>query len=81
MSRPSRRERFRPAELLSLAAVVAVFVGLIVLLTTRQIQLAAVFAGLSFIIAVIALAMLALAAAPTPSERTDLEQQDRDAHH
>ena len=81
MTSPSRRDRFRPLELLSLAGIVAVFVGLIVLMSTRELGLAVVFAGLSFIVTVVVLAMLALATKPSGDERIDLDEQDRDAGH
>ena len=81
MSTPSRRDRFRPLELLVFSGVVAVFVGLIVLMSTRQLLLTLVFAGISFIVSLIVLAMLALSTAPDVDERLDIDQQDRDAGH
>ena len=59
--KPSRRERLKPLELVGLSALVAVFVGLVVLLTTRDITLAAIFLGAGFIVALVAIAMLGLA--------------------
>jgi len=61
---PTRRELFRPAELLGLSAIVGVVVGLTVLLSTREFEVAVVFAGLSFIVALVVFAMLALTAKP-----------------
>ena len=58
--RPSRRERFRPVELLGLAAVLALFVGLGVLFSTRDVLLAAEFFGVGFIVSLVVLAMLML---------------------
>jgi len=58
---PSRRDRTRPAELLGLAAVFALFVGGGVLLSTREWLLALVFAGGSFVVSIVILATLQLA--------------------
>lgn len=81
MTTPSRRDRFRPLELLSLSGVVAVFVGIIVLMSTREPILALIFAMLSFIIALVVFAMLSLATKPTGEERLDLDEQDRGSGH
>ena len=40
---PSRRARTRPAELLGLSGVLALFVGLTVLMSTRDVVLALIF--------------------------------------
>ncbi|MDP4334260.1 hypothetical protein Q7F20_12850 [Curtobacterium sp. A7_M15] len=61
MTTPSRRDRLRPVELLGISAIVAVFTGLVVLLATRELQLAAIFLGIAFIVVVVVLAMLQLA--------------------
>jgi hypothetical protein len=61
MTTPSRRDRLRPVELLGISAIVAVFTGLVVLLATRELQLAAIFLGFAFIVVVVVLAMLQLA--------------------
>ena len=75
---PSRRDRTRPAELLILSGVMAVFVGLVVLMSTRQVELALIFLGVTFIVALVGLAMLALATRPTGEEQVDLNEQDED---
>ncbi|MDM7892139.1 hypothetical protein [Curtobacterium caseinilyticum] len=62
MTTPSRRDRLRPAELLVISAVVAVFTGAVVLFATREFELALVFLGVAFIVVVVVLAMLQLAA-------------------
>ncbi len=74
---PSLRDRFRPLELLGLSAVVAAFTGLIVLLSTRSIDIAVIFAGIAFVVSLVVFAMLALTSTPTGEERTDLDEQDR----
>lgn len=76
MTEPTRRERTRPLELLGLSAVLAVFTGLVVLMSTRDVVLALIFAGIAFIVALVVLAMLALAVRPTGEEQLDLREQD-----
>lgn len=74
---PSMRDRLRPAELLGLSAGFALFVGLIVLLTTREGVLTLVTFGVAFIVSVIVISMLTLAVKPGADERHDLDEQDR----
>ncbi|HEV7955964.1 MAG: hypothetical protein JWL94_984 [Microbacteriaceae bacterium] len=78
---PSRKDRFRPLELLVLSAVVAVVVGLVVLLSTRDVEISIIFTGISFIVTLMVFAMLALATKPTGEERNDLDEQDRNPRH
>lgn len=63
MNAPTRRDRLRPVELLGISAIIAVFVGLVVLMSTRQINLATIFMCIAFIVVVVVLAMLQLASA------------------
>ena len=70
MTTPSRRDRLRPAELLVISAVVAVFTGAVVLFSTREFELALVFLGVAFIVVVVVLDMLQLA---TSSDQDDRE--------
>jgi hypothetical protein len=76
MSQPSWRARLRPIELLAISAGLALFTGLTVLMATRQIVLALVFVGIAFIVSLVGLAMLALAATPTGEEEAELAEQD-----
>lgn len=84
MNAPRRRDRTRPAELLALSGGLALFVGIAVGLGTRQWLLAVEFAGVAFIVALVVLAMLILAAAPKtddggptgPVESGDLRPDD-----
>ena len=46
MTEPSRKDRTRPAELLLISAGLAVFIALIVLMSTRQWILALIFGGI-----------------------------------
>lgn len=74
---PSRRDRTRPAELLGLSAVFAVFVALVTLMGTRDLVFAAIAFGVTFIVSIVTLATIALTAAASPEERLDLDDQDR----
>ncbi len=60
-----------------MSAVIAVFIGLVVVLSTRQVTLALVFAGVTFIVSLVVIAMLALAVKPDDAEKIDLTEQDR----
>ncbi|MBG6108660.1 hypothetical protein [Frigoribacterium sp. CG_9.8] len=75
-SQPSRRDRLRPFEYVAISAVVALFMGFVVVLSTRQVTLALVFTGITFIVSLISIAMLALAAKPGDAEKIDLTEQD-----
>lgn len=77
MTRPTRRERFRPLELVGLAAVLGVFAGVVALLATRDPRLAVILAGIAFIAGLLVLAMLALAAGD-PGEPDDRPVLDRE---
>ncbi|HEY1530472.1 MAG TPA: hypothetical protein VGF80_06625 [Galbitalea sp.] len=74
---PSRRDRFRPLELLIMAAIVAVFVGVVVAGSTRDIRLGGIFAGVGFIVTLVVLATLAITTRPDEEERRDIDDQDR----
>jgi uncharacterized membrane protein len=76
MAVPSRKDRIRPVELLSLSGAMAVFSGLIVLMATRDMVLSLVVLALVFIVVLIVLAMLTLAARPTGAEQIDIDEQN-----
>lgn len=76
---PSRRDRLRPLELIGFSAVLAVFAGLVVLLTTRDLTLAAIFVGIAFIASVMIVALLGLGGKPSAEDeaaRKDLQHPD-----
>jgi hypothetical protein len=73
---PSRRDRFRPVELLIFAAIVAVFIGLVVAGSTRDLRLGGIFAGVGFIVSLVVLATLAITTKPDLEERRDIDDQD-----
>ncbi|MDQ1597276.1 MAG: hypothetical protein QOI70_700 [Microbacteriaceae bacterium] len=78
MSAPSRQDRLRPLEYIVMSAIVAVFVGLVVLMSTREPILATVFFGVAFIVSIVVIAMLALAVKPNSSEKTDIDEQNNE---
>jgi hypothetical protein len=73
---PSRRDRFLPTELLGISAALGVFVGLIVLIATREFVLAGVALGIAFIVSLVLMALFALAFKPNAAEVHDLEEQN-----
>jgi len=81
MTTPSRRDRVRPAELLGLSAVFGAFTGIVVLMTTRQLNLALIFLCVAFIVALVVIAMLSLATTPNADERTELDESDGPTRH
>lgn len=78
---PSRRERTRPAELLGLSGVLALFVGLTVLMSTRDVVLALIFLGVAFIVALMVLAMLALAVREKETGDLGVDERQDDSGH
>ena len=76
---PTRRDRFLPAELLGISGGLGVFVGLIVLIATREFILAGVALGIAFILSLVLIAQFALAFKPTASEVEDIHEQDVEA--
>lgn len=76
MTTPSRQDRLRPLEFVVISAIVAVFIGLVVLFTTRQPILALVFFGVAFIVSLVVIAMLSLAIKPNEAEQSDITEQD-----
>lgn len=76
----TRRERLKPVELVVMAAIVAVFIGVVVLVATRELALASIFLGVAFIVTLLLLAMFALVdgsdSAADPSEGPVLMRPD-----
>lgn len=77
---PTRRDRFRPVELLVFAAIVAVFIGGVVVFATRDFRLGGIFAGIGFVVTLVVLATLAITTKPDVEERRDIDDQDRAGH-
>lgn len=68
---PSRRDRMRPVELLVMAGVFGVFVGLFVFMGTREWALALIMAGIAFVASLVFIATLLIAVAPKNGDRVD----------
>ena len=76
---PSRKDRLRPIELLGLAAVLALFVGVITIISSRSFTLAIIGFGVTFILSIVVFATLALTLnPPSDDERADMHEQDDD---
>ncbi|CAN5244740.1 hypothetical protein BH09ACT6_BH09ACT6_23010 [soil metagenome] len=74
--RPTRREILKPVELLVISGLMGLFVGLTVLLSTRQPVLAVIFFGIAFIVALIVTAMFTLTFKPNAAETQELAEGD-----
>ncbi|AZZ54428.1 hypothetical protein GSU69_16935 [Rathayibacter festucae] len=66
----------RPLELVGLSAVMAAFVGLVVLMSTREFVVALIGFGVAFIVVLVAIAMFSLTFKPDEAEIADLDEQD-----
>ena len=78
MTQPSKRDRLKPVELLVLSAILSLFVGLTVLLTTRDPILAAIFFGVAFIVVLVVMAMFSLSIKPNEMEQHEIDDEDGD---
>jgi predicted lysophospholipase L1 biosynthesis ABC-type transport system permease subunit len=78
VNQPSRRDRLKPVELLVLSAILSLFVGLTVLLTTRDPILAAIFFGVAFIVVLVVMAMFSLSIKPNEMEQHEIDDEDSD---
>ena len=77
---PSRREKLRPGELVGLAAVVAVFIGLVTFMVTRDLFLSLIFLGVTFVVDLVVLAMLMLAVTPNKPADGERRQAESSPH-
>jgi len=73
---PSRSDRLRPAEYVGGAAIAAIFVGVIALVTTHEWMIALIGAGGAFIVVLMVLALLQMAVKPDASEQAELGEGD-----
>ena len=76
MSTATKRDRLKPLELIMIAAVVGLFTAGIVLLSSRDLTLSAIWFGIAFIVALVVLAMFVLAAKPNKNELLDIQELD-----
>jgi hypothetical protein len=74
--KPSRRDVLRPAEYVGGAAIAAIFTGGVVLVTTREFDLALIIAGIAFIVVLVVLALLSMAVKPNAEETAELHEGD-----
>lgn len=73
---PTTRQKLKPFEYLAFAGVAAVFTGLIVLMSVRDIVLALIFAGVAFIASLLITATLMLAVRPRGRAAADLDKRE-----
>lgn len=76
MTTPTLRDRLKPLELLIVSAVLGLFTGLVVLMSSRDLILSAVSFGIVFIVCLVAMAMFVLAIKPNKNELLDIEELD-----
>lgn len=79
MSTPTLRDRMKPVELIIVSALLAIFTGLVVLMSSRDVILSSISAGVVFIVCLVAMAMFVLAIKPNKQELLDIEEQDHTA--
>ena len=72
----SRRDRMRPFELVGLALIVGIFTGLVVLMSTRDLTVSAVWLGVGFIAMLVISATVVLMIKPRKDELADIEELD-----
>lgn len=73
---PTRRQQLKPFEYLAFAAAAGIFVGLVVLLSVRDVVLALIFFGVAFIGTLLITATLMLAIKPRGRSAADLDKRD-----
>lgn len=79
--KPSWRDRARPAELLGLSAVFALFVAGVTAGAARDLKLGAIALGVTFIVSLVTLATISITGDASAEERVDLDEQDRGQGH
>jgi len=79
MTAATLRDRLKPLELILLSAVIGIFTGGIVLLSSRDLTLSAIWFGIAFIVGLVILAMFVLAAKPNKNELLDIQELDAEA--
>ena len=70
----SRRDRMRPFELIGLAVIVGIFTGIVVLMSTRNWTVSAIWTGVAFIVMLVASATVVLMIRPRKEELADIEE-------
>ena len=75
MTTPTLRDRLKPVELLIVSALLGLFTGLVVLMSSRDLILSSISFGAVFIICLVAMAMFVLAIQPNKQELLAIEEQ------
>lgn len=78
MSTPTLRDRLKPVELLIVSALLGIFTGLVVLMSSRDLILSSISFGIVFIVCLVAMAMFVLAIKPNKNELLDIEEQNHE---
>jgi RsiW-degrading membrane proteinase PrsW (M82 family) len=76
VNEPTRRDRLKPVELIVISAILSGFVGLVVLMVTREFLMAGVFFGVAFIVTLVVMAMLSLSIKPNDREQLEIDRDD-----
>lgn len=76
MTTPTLRDRLKPVEILIVSALLGIFTGLVVLMSSRDLILSSIAFGAVFIVCLVAMAMFVLAIKPNKQELLDIEEQD-----
>lgn len=74
MSLPSRRDRFRPLELILIAAGLAIVAALVVVMVSRDLKFMFITLGISFVVVLVFMATFVLLAKPNKQELEDIEE-------
>jgi len=69
----------KPVELLLVSAVLGLFTGVVVLMSSRDLILSSISFGAVFIVCLVSMAMFVLAIKPNKKELLDIEEQDNSA--
>ncbi|MBX0300574.1 hypothetical protein K2F54_11360 [Cryobacterium sp. 1639] len=75
--KPTRSEILKPVELVAISAAMGLFVGLTIMLATRNLALSSISLGITFIIALVVIAMFTLSMKPDEAEKSDLDEQNQ----
>ena len=81
MSQPTRRDRYRPVEFIGLAFAIALVGALVVLMSSRDLKFALIVLGISFVAALVLIAMFVLAMKPNKEEISDIEEMSAEDKH
>ena len=77
MTTPTLRDRMKPVELIFVSAILGLFTGVAVLMSSRNLILSSISFGVVFILCLVSLAMFVLAIKPNKKELLDIEEQDQ----